>query len=495
MYHLHPRQISPQDQKSALWTDGRLLLWQHGHQGMQELTARSLDQARSLAQACETLWIAPVADEWLYVQSAVKRGEAREIGKDEIVGAKFPKEQRGTLTAQLVGKWHAVDVAPDAEGARTLARGLYLAAELLGVRLRYTPSYAGRTLMIASIQESSYERRGVSLDMAPEWKDRIARLTAKDTGPLTPQMHYARAICPDEQHGADPVTLWSYDRNMSFVSAAAEVPTGEPMETGEYQPGCLGAYHVQASAPATWPQGVPGFIGIRTSEKYGAWPREVPDGWVWSHQLRAALAAGWKIEITEGFYWPREQKHSVLKSWSEHVWNARRQARELRGGAWGDSARIAEGIIKRCGVSAIGRLKQTKSHAVISAEKVKAKDARVLTLVPDDTGDWSGLVEAFFDRSPDALYQPAWWATTVSLATERLIQGCMIAGPRTLAAYVDGILTTAPVETLRGEANKRGGWREQEQVTYRRAELQGAPAAIIRNLTKGVLANGEEEES
>lgn len=493
MDHLPRWHVDPRERKSALWTDGRLLLWQHGRAGVQELEARSLTQARSLSASAETLWIAPVTDEWQQVLQAIKREDGQAIGKNEVTAAFLPKEKRGNLLVQSVDEWHRANVPAGAEGARTLARGLYLAADLLGVRLRITPAHTGQLLMRASLQAASYERRGVALDMPEEWKDRIAKLAAKDTGQLTPQMHYARAICEGEQGGAEAVTLSSYDRNMSFVSCAAEVPTGAPIETAAYQAGMLGAYCVDASAPADWPREVPGYIGVRTGEAYGAWPRAVSDAWAWSHQIRAAMAAGWRVEVREGFYWPCEQKHTALKPWSEQIWNARRQAREYRASAWGESARIAEAIIKQCGVSAIGALKPRKVHGIFTQAEAEAKDARILTLVPDEQGDWSGLVEAFANRPADFLYQPAWWATTVSLATERLVQGCRIAGARTLAAYVDGVLTTAPVPELAGEASKRGGWREQEPVTYRRADLQGAPSAIIRNLTRGVVDNGEEE--
>lgn len=488
MYNLPNWQICPDGHKSALWVDGRVLVWTHGEPGIHEAEARTLDQAREASASCETLWIAPQEDEWLEVQRAVKRGEARPIGKDAIIGAIFPKAGKGELIAQLADYWHRAEIAPGGDRGRIIARGLYLASRLLGVRLRFTPGASGRLLMIATLQHSHFAQRGGVLDMAGEWKDRIASLTAKDTGALTPQMHYARPLREGEQQGAAEIALYAYDRNMSFVCCAGEVPTGEPLETREYQPGQLGAYRVNASAPGSWAEELPGYIGIRTGESYGAWPREVAGAWAWSHQIRAAMAQGWQVEVLEGFAWPREQKHALLKPWSEAVWSARLRARDLRA-QYGASAEIAEGIIKACGVAAIGRLKQTKSHAIIRASQVAALDARVLTLVPDDTGEWSGLIEAFFDRSPDILYQPAWWASIVSLATERLVNGCMTAGARTLAAYVDGVLCTAPVPELAGEATKRGGWRYAGEVRYDRADLTGAPSAIIRNLTRGLETN------
>lgn len=477
-------QIYPQGHTSALWADGRVLLWTHGEQGIIERKAPTLADAREASASAETLWIAPREDEWLQVQSAVKRGEAKEVGRDEITGAIFPKEKKGELVAQLADHWHKAEIAPGGDRGRVIARGLYLAAELLGVRLRYSPSYSGRTLMLDTLKHSHFAQRGGALDMTQDWKDRIARLVAKNTGDLTPQMHYARPLREAEQQGAGEITLYSYDRNMSFVCSALEVPTGEPEETHEYLPGQLGAYRVNASAPATWAEELPGYIGVRTGEAYGAWPREVCGAWAWSHQIGAAMRQGWQVEILEGFAWTREQKHAILKPWSEGIWSARLRAREARA-RYGASAEIAEGIIKACGVSAIGRLKQAKSHAIIRPEQAEAKDARIITLVPDDMGEWSGLVEAFFDRSPDMLYQPAWWASIVSLATERLVNGCMIAGARTLAAYVDGVMTLAPVPELAGEATKRGGWRYVGEARYDRADLTGAPSAIIRNLTRG----------
>ncbi len=489
MYNLPNWQIRPEGHKSALWADGRVWLWTHGEPGITERPAGDLIEAREASARAETLWIAPLGDEWAQVQGAVKRGEARPVGKDEIIGAILPKEGKGELVAQLLDYWHAPEIAPGGERGRIIARGLFLAADLLGVRLRYTPGASGRVLMIATLKHSHYAQRGGELNMSQEWKDRIAALVAKDTGPLTPQMHYARPLRETEQQGCDPVTLYSYDRNMSFVSSAYEVPCGEPTEVHAYQPGLLGAYRVNASAPAEWPQELPGYIGVRTGEAYGAWPREVCGAWAWSHQIAAAMRQGWRVDVLEGFVWQREQKHALLKPWSEAVWSARLRARDLRE-KYGASAEIAEGIIKQCGVAAIGRLKQAKSHAIIRPEQVETRDARILTLVPDDTGEWSGLVEAFFDRSPDLLYQPAWWATIVSLATERLVAGCLQAGTRTLAAYVDGILAAAPVPALAGEATKRGGWREQSPERYSRADLTGSPATIIRNLTRGKHADG-----
>ena len=183
MYNLPVWQIRPDGRKSALWTDGRLWLWTHGAPGITCTPARTLAEAREASASAETLWIAPLEDEWSQVQTAVKQGEARPIGKDEIIGAVFPKEKKGELVAQLADYWHRAEIAPGEERGRIIARGLYLAADLLGVRLRFTPGYTGRTLMIAHLQESEsiYEARGATLDMPQEWKDRIARLVAKES--------------------------------------------------------------------------------------------------------------------------------------------------------------------------------------------------------------------------------------------------------------------------------------------------------------------------
>lgn len=492
-------QVRPGGHKAALWCNGRLYAWTHGEKGVREVLAPSLEHARQGAIGADTLWIADAGSDWREVLGLVQQGAARPVGRKEIIGAVIPREQgRGELVAQLVPFWDRAGAARQAQlgpvdaQARVIIRGLFLAADLLGVRLRYTPSYTGRLAMLATLKASHFAQRGGVLDMAQEWKDRIAALAARDTGPFTPQMHYARQVREDEQPGQARVTLQSYDRNMSYVCCAGEVPTGEPVEVCAFMPGQLGAYKVNAQAPDTWPRALPGYIGIRTESAYGAWPREVCSAWAWSHQIRAAIAQGWEVEVLEGFAWPREQKHALLKPWSENVWQARQRARELRG-KHGAAAQMAEGIIKAAGVAAIGRLKQAKSHAVISSAQAREKGARVLSMAVDDQGEWTGLLEAFFDRSPDPLYQPAWWASTLSLATERLVHGCLQAGDSLLSAYVDGILATAPVPALDGSAAQRGGWRHVGQFVYRREELQGAPGSIIWNLNNnGGVDDGEE---
>lgn len=306
-----------------------------------------------------------------------------------------------------------VDMPGGESSIVTFVAGLALAAFALGQQLRFSPSYSGNAMLRTEL--AAYERR-VGQEIAPlseEWRERIYQ--AKPA----PLMWRRRMSARGAVRGMIPVHL--YDRNMSYVSSAREVPTGDPRETRKYR------------------KHLPGFY-------------EAPDrGIMWEPELRATpYEALWR-----GYYWPRTQMID-LRWWSARIWDARKQCHATPGPV----GRIAEALVKRVGVATIGRLIQHTGRAVMPIERAKLTGAPVLSYESDSRGNLTGNVEVEAPIGRDDLLWPHVWATIISNANER-VETTIERHARydTLLAYVDQFYCLERHLELEGDPMKWGGWK------------------------------------
>lgn len=307
-----------------------------------------------------------------------------------------------------------VDMPGGESNIVTFVAGLALASFALGQQLRFSASYSGNAMLRTEL--AAYERRtGREIPpLSAEWRERLAQMLPSPV--MWRRRMTARGV---GTHGMIPVHL--YDRNMSYVSSAREVPTGDPQETRRYRKHLPGVY-------------------------------EAPDqGILWEPQLRATpYEALWR-----GYYWPRSQLID-LRWWSERIWDARKQCHATAG----PIGRIAEAIVKRVGVATIGRLIQHTGRAMMPIERAKLTGAPVLSYESDARGNLTGNVEVEAQIGRDDLVWPHVWATIISNANER-VEATIERHARydTLLAYVDQFYCIDRHPVLDGDPMKPGGWK------------------------------------
>lgn len=344
-----------------------------------------------------------------------------------------------------------------------LATSICLASYALNMQLRFSPSYTGLMVLREELQ-----RWGEIPTLSSEWQTAIRAVMAHPFA-------WSRPLTPTERD-QETVLIAKFDRNGSYVSSAREVPLGDPTLTYRFHPGMPGVYLLDASAPATYPADVPGlFYSERGLDHY---PHQVEQVWAWEPQIRLALKHGWQITIHQGYSWLG--KHDLFRSWQERIWAARRIC-----AAHPDAviARCAEGMIKQIGVTAIGRLRQTRGHQMTSAAEAEAAGQAVQWYERDDQGGLTGMVAVETDTGRDDLYQPAWWSTFVANAVERL-QSAILAhaamGAAPFGAWVDAyyVLGLAAPEALI-DPLKPGKFRLDSLITADPADIPAQAQPLV----------------
>jgi hypothetical protein len=479
------------------WQAGRLPVGRAVELGeeLEDLTALS---RRALTAGIEALWLIPrssspspddppIIREWAAlsredrVRAAAPDLDVRPLSGFGVLGSGTQaglgiRRRRGEGPAGHVLRLHAPWIgdhwaiaedlrdlpADPPERARTAMTGIALAAYALGVRLMASPSGTGMTLLRETLQSQHKE-----IAAPAEWAQEL--VTAHPIVPL----EWARELGPEESAG-DPVTVYTYDRNSSYVSSAREVPIGDPVPTASFVPNLPGLYRLSAAAPAAWPATLPGPFFLPREDAIPAYPAAVRDVWAWEPHIRLALAQGWKLEIHEGYYWPKERRID-LRVWHDRVWDARRRLAalhregpaELRG-----AAAIASHIIKRAGVAAIGRLAQTYQRAMVTTAAAEAEGWRIGLEETDEWGEYTGRAEAYRAAGKTDLLRPEWRNTIIARANERLLSAAYGQAPAdTIGAYVDCLYTTAEHPELAGDPLKVGGFRFKRVSDVPRADL------------------------
>lgn len=360
------------------------------------------------------------------------------------------------------------DTLEIAEHARAWLEAVTLAAYAMNQQLRFSPSYTGITTLRRSVAAAE-ARRGAAMGRLSE--SRAAEVV--DAKPTYLQWRSAFAAHDLKPYwvytgGAAYMPLHVYDRNWSFVTAAREVPVGEPVATAEYVPSDPGYYRVlSATPPPGWTEReealAPGPFHIsEAAEGASHWPAApVYDVWAWEAQIRQARRLGWEVTIEYGWYWPTRYD---LRQWQTAMFGARREATSayhLEPGV----AHMGEQIVKAAGVSAIGRLNQRGGRAVMRLARARAVGADILSRHVDSAGDLTGFADVATTTGRDDMYRPEWWATIISNANERTLAAIYQYAPDdTILAYVDGIYTLARHDELDGPSGKPGGWRYKGAV-------------------------------
>lgn len=336
----------------------------------------------------------------------------------------------------------------------SLAEGVALAAFTLGQQLRFSPSYTGNTMLRGVLAD--YERRTGKMipQLSPEWRKQLHELLPspiqwrREIGEFEPNTVYHSLSNRYEFTNFD---VHIYDRNMSYVSSAREVPVGNPVETSEFHEHCPGLYRVD----------LPHF----------------GQQWLWEPEMRHHVAYGNIIRIHEGFYWPKTQKID-LRAWVDRIWGDPKEDPPLTGrrgahAVQGIAGRIAEAIIKKVGVSTIGRLIQHTGRAMVSIEQAHAEGLRILSHESDDMGELTGNVEAEMQLGRDDLVWPHVWGTIISSANERVQHVIATYAPHdTILAYIDQIYTLGLHPELDGDPMKTGGWKYAGSFTVPVRDLE-----------------------
>lgn len=352
--------------------------------------------------------------------------------------------------------------------ARILASAWLHASYALGQRLRFSASYSGLALMRQALTSQA-----ARLDLAPPNDDYRALIREAQAHPLS----WARPVLTE-----NPRAVWSYDRNFSWITAAREVPIGNPEPVTEVQLNTPGVYFVRVSPP-------PDALTDLALEpgpvcEGGRWVHETRGAWLWEPMLRYCARRGYHVEVITGYAWPRTQRVD-LRAWQDRIWSARRRMAALGASPRfqaGDIGRLGERLVKTAARAALGRLNQTRGYAMASLTAIDPQDVRHLDI--GDHGELTGLgeVEAPLGRSD--LVRPEWWSTIVSQANERLLNVAHMFAPThgTFCAYFDGVYLLRPVGELAGPRLKAGGWHlEHDAVTLAPEVLRtGHAGRIVR---------------
>jgi hypothetical protein len=385
-----------------------------------------------------------------------------------------------------------------AVAALWLAEAVMVAAYALDMQLRFSPSYTGLAMLRQEI--SAYEARGGELpELSAEWRERLSALRPTYAVWRTPSLAalVGQAGLTDQR---DAVLIWAYDRNGSYVSSAREVPVGDPLPTPVYQPQTPGVYRLSVlAAPEAPADRVPGPFHAGASA--GAYPT-VPPGelWAWEPQVRLAIQRGYALHIHEGWYWPKGRRGEggrapdLLRAWQARIWSARRAARAIESPA----GRIAEALVKRCGVSAIGRLVQRQGEQLMETGEARRRGLRILWRETDERGEPTGRAQVVTDLGRTDLVQPGWWSQIISLANAALWRALYTYASRdTVLAYVDGLYTLAPHPELEHDRDQPGHMRGQGRIAVPRtdlARLDGlGPHELIKALARHARGADEDE--
>lgn len=372
--------------------------------------------------------------------------------------------------ATWAGAWPVLSHLPEghpAVRASLLALGVRLAAYQLGAQLRFSPTYTGRSLLRQSLAAKRYDLAAAGL--SPEAYELV-------TDHLPHPVQWAGRMRLEAEHFfGEPATIYKYDRNASYLAAAAasSVPTGDPVPTEVYMPGCPGFYRVDVLAPFEWPRELPGPFHV------GGGAGEYPGGgvafgtWAWEPIIRLALRHGWMVDVIEGSYWPRQRCHQAYRDWATAVWDARTRCREY-GGVPGE---LAAAICKQAGVATIGGIKQHSGRAIMSGEQARAEGLEVLSHAIDDAGDLTGDVTVAARMGRYDIDWPHHWATIIANANERLLEAVYGArGYHPTAAYVDAVYCASPWPTEAVESERLGKWKLESRTV--------APAEQVARLNE-----------
>ena len=375
------------------------------------------------------------------------------------------------IYATWVNDFWGISAAASILTPREVAEGLALASHLLGMQLRFSPSYTGLQMLRQEL--GLWEQRNGALpELSAAWREQLM-----DAELRAPYAQW-RAPLPQGTAGAaagQPTPLWVYDRNSSFVSSAREVGVGDPEPTATYQPGRPGVYRVSAWSHATyWPDMLPGpfcvgaGIGTYPVNHYG------PAVWAWEPQIRQAIRAGYQVRIEDGFYWPKGPRgsggrvHDLFRTWQARFWDARRVAR-----GWGGSGALAAALTKKIGVATIGRLAQREGRALVRVEQAQREGLRIISRETDAAGELTGNAEVEMALGRTDLLQPGWWSVIIANSNERLWNALYTQAPQNTAlAYIDGLTLTQAAPALDGDRDKPGGFRFQGRFTVPAAQVE-----------------------
>jgi hypothetical protein len=270
-------------------------------------------------------------------------------------------------------------------------------------------------------------------------------------------VRWARPITSEELPPGDgPIAIHSYDRRLSFVTSASEVPCGEPLRTSEFHEHLPGVYLLSAHAPIGWDARTPGLFHV--GEGAGSYPLRIREVWAWEPFIRLALHSGWAVRVHQGWHWPKSQKHALLRTWHDRIYAARDATEQLKVSANAQErlvGTVAAKIVKRLGVATIGRLMPCLGRAVMSSEEAEAADLPIAWELTDEDGRLTGLVEARTPLGRVDLVHPEWWSAIVSQASEALLSTCYSHAPTTTAGlYIDCLYSLRPIPELPGDPRK-----------------------------------------
>lgn len=431
---------------------------------------------------------------WHELTARGTKGSAAMLGGLVVQRMKESGERGGALL-RIYAPW-VQDVWPLRIGelptelaarARTVASGLLLAQYVLGVQLRFSPSYSGLVLLRQTLAQSR-----IDVDLSPlpsEWLDWLLNREHR-ASPL----QWRRSLSPEEAAGGERVALHKYDRNASYVSSARAVPCGEPEQIYEYRPGWQGVYYISAQAPAGWDPRTPGPFHV--GQGAGDYPLTVRDTWAWEPHIRLASKWGWGVNVHEGYAWPKAKQHDLFRPWQERIWAARRELAALEAvpnpGAV-IAARIAARIVKRVGLATVGRLLQAQGRSARSTDEAEELGLEVLWEDFDEAGDFTGMAEVKDALGRADLLHPEWWSIIIANANERLLNATYTTAPAdTLGLYVDALYTLEPHEQLAGDPLKAGGFRHAGTAELPRNQIDQAASA--QTLVKALARAGRLEE-
>lgn len=341
-----------------------------------------------------------------------------------------------------------------------LAEGLMLAAHLLDMQLRFSPSYVGLQVMRQVLARSKAD----ITPLAP-WAEELVQAHRPT------YVQWSHAITLDRFD--EGVRIYKYDRNSSFLASAGEVPVGDPVATPYFINNHPGFYHL-----AAWPKpGEPAAVDLpgpfHEGEGAGSYPPYGgEDLWAWEPQIRLALRQGWEIEIKEGWYWPKGnggQVHDLLRPWRERMWRAR-EAAVAYGGPVGA---VAKSLIKKAAVAAVGRLMQQRGRQMVTVDDADLRDLFVLSYEVDRHGEATGMAEVESDLGKTDLKAPHWWSTIIANANERLFTALYDHGAyHPIAAYVDAVycLSPWPIEDI--APDRLGKWKLERSMWLSREQVE-----------------------
>jgi hypothetical protein len=446
----------------------------------------------SMQFSCSSVWIAPPhLRDWLAETRKLlddppgdyRTGPLSNPKTGSLYGLRMQRVSGGVpMGVYLVDAgdmWGIENACRDAAPTE-LALGLFLAARLLGMQLRFSPSYVGIQMLRQELARKSYAIPPLSE-------------AARDLVTLhrPTYVHWCR---PVPELGTQ--TIYKYDRNSSFIASAGEVPVGDPVPTTGYIPSRPGLYRIRAwmtGDELEWTRAaLPGFFHVGSGAGEYPWGI-VDDLWVWEPQIRLAQQYGVSIHIHEGYFWP--QKHDLFRSWRERIWAARMAAASGGGPAY----RIAKALVKKVGVAGVGRLNQQVAHSVVSMGEAESRGLRILHREMDEQMEWTGFAEVIDEMQRTDLMRPDWWGHIIAGANERLFAALYAhREQQPVAAYVDAVYCTQPWPETDLAPSTLGKWKLERTTTVSAADVRAlngeTPAGWVKYLAATARGLGGEWE-